>query len=161
MSWHGAGQLLLSGRSFNQGDVARGAELWSNALNEMDEAGKREPDNPAILIPRAAAWFAASRNAPPEMGEPLLKKAIADYEHVYDLQKDYFDRLNIHMKSELLFGLADGWARAGDSAKAHSYFEKLAALGPDSGHKEQAEHYLAGERYEVKGIGCAGCHTGK
>jgi hypothetical protein len=161
MAWHGAGLLLLSGRSFNQGDVARGAELWSNALLEMDEAGKREPDNPAVLIPRAAAWFATSRNAPPDMGQPLLEKALADYGHVYEMQKTYFDTLNIHMRSELLFGLADGWARHGDAVKARAYFEKLAALGPESGHKEQADLYLAGLQYSVKGIGCAGCHTAK
>jgi hypothetical protein len=161
MAWHGAGLLLLSGRSFNQGDVAGGAELWTKAVSEMDDAGKREPDNPAVLIPRAAAWFAASRNAPPDMGQPLLQKALADYEHVYDMQKAYFDTLNIHMRSELLFGLADGWARHGDAAKARMYFEKLAALGPESGHKEQADQYLAGQPYSVKGIGCAGCHTSK
>jgi len=161
MSWHGAGLLTLSGRDFAQGDLAGAVELWERAVAEMDEAGKREPDNPAVLIPRAAAWFAASRTAPPEMGQPLLEKALADYEHVYDMQKAYFDKLNIHMRSELLFGLSDGWAREGDTAKARAWFEKLAALGPESGHHDQALLYLSGEKYSVKGIGCAGCHTAR
>jgi tetratricopeptide (TPR) repeat protein len=160
-AWHGAGLLLLSGRKFQQGDAAAGGQLWTQAINQMDEAGQMEPDNPAVLIPRAAAWFTASRSAPPEMGAPLLKKALADYEHVYDLQKAYFDKLGIHPRSELLFGLADGYARDGNPEKARFYFEKLTALGPQSGHQQQANLYLKGEKYSVPGIGCAGCHTGK
>ena len=113
-----------------------------------------------MLIPRAAAWFAASRAAPPEMAQPVLAKALADYETVYELQKAYFDKLDIHMRSELLFGLADGYSRKGDAGKAREWFTKLQALGPKSGHQEQADLFLNGEKYVVRGIGCAGCHTG-
>ena len=126
----------------------------------MDQAGKLEPDSPFVLIPRAAVWFAASRQAPPDRATPILEKAIADYEHVYELQKAYFDTLSVHMRSELLFGLADGNARDKNPAKAKIYFEKLAAIGPSSGHFEQAQQFLAGDKYVVKGIGCIGCHTG-
>jgi tetratricopeptide (TPR) repeat protein len=160
-SWHGVGNLILAGQKFQQGDTAAGSQLWARANKEMDEAGRMEPDNPGVLIPRASAWLAASRSAPPEMGAPLLTKGLADYEHVYDLQQAYFDRLGIHPRSELLFGLADGFARAGNKEKATLYFTKLAALGPQSGHQQQADLYLKGENYSVTGIGCAGCHTGK
>jgi len=160
-SWHGVGLLVMSGQKFQQGDNAGGAELWARAIKEMDEAGQMEPDNPAVLIPRAAAWFSASRTTPPEMGAPLLKKALADYEHVYQLQAAIFDRLGTHPRSELLFGLADGYARDGNPEKARVYFTKLAAIGPQSGHQQQADLYLKGEKYTVTGVGCAGCHTGK
>ena len=103
---------------------------------------------------------AASRNRLPN-GAPILKKAFADYEHVYQLQPAIFDRLGTHPRSELLFGLADGYARDGNAEKARLYFTKLAALGPQSGHQQQADLYLKGEKYTVTGIGCAGCHTGK
>ena len=160
LAWHGAGLLFLSGPKFAQGDFANGMQMWTKANEEMTKAGEQEPRNPAVLIPRAAAWFAASRATPPEMGTPVLAKAIADYQTVYELQKAYFDKLDIHMRSELLFGLADGNARMGDNAKAREWFEKLAALGAKSGHLEQAELFLKGDKYAVKGIGCVGCHTG-
>ncbi len=160
-SWHGVGLLIMSAQKFNHGDAAAGAELWARAIGEMDEAGRMEPDNPAVLIPRAAAWFSASRTTPPEMAAPILKKALADYEHVYQLQAAIFYRLGTHQRSELLFGLADGYARDGNPDKARFYFTKLAAIGPQSGHQQQADLYLKGEKYTVTGVGCAGCHTGK
>ena len=161
MAWHGGGLMVMSGQAFQQGDYTRGGELWEQAVNEMDKAGTLAPDSPAVLIPRAAVWFAASRRAPPDRGMPLLEKAIADYERVYAIQKTYFDTLDIHMRSELLFGLADGYNRDGNPAKAREYFEKLSGLGPASGHFEQATQFLNGGKYEVRGIGCAGCHAGK
>jgi hypothetical protein len=161
LSWHGSGLLAQAGAKFGRGDYQAGGELWGKAVAEMDEAGKRQPDNPAVLIPSAAAMFAASRFSPPQMGKPILQKALADYEHVFDLQKGFFDRLSGHMRGELLFGLADGYSRDGNAEKARFYFEKLAAVGAESGHLEQAQLYLKGEKYTVNGIGCVGCHVGK
>jgi tetratricopeptide (TPR) repeat protein len=161
MSWHGSGLLAMAGTKFAEGDVAGGMQLWAKAAQEMDKAGEMAPRNIGVLIPRAASWFVASRQAPPQLAEPILAKALADYETVYEIQKTYFDRLDVHMRSELLFGMADGYARQGNSAKARERFEQLAALGPKSGHLAQAELFLKGEKYTVKGIGCAGCHAGE
>lgn len=161
LSWHGSGLLLMSGQKFQAGDYKAGAELWGRANAAMEKAGNMAPDNVGVLIPRAASWFAASRNMPKEQQQPIIEKALADYEHVYLLQKDIFDGLHIHNKSELLFGMADGYARLGNTAKAKEYFEKLAALGPKSGHLAQANGYLESGKYTVTGAGCAGCHTGK
>lgn len=75
-SWHGTGLLVLSGQKFQQGDAAAGGELWARAIREMDEAGRMEPDNPAVLIPRAAAWFAASRTTPPKWAARSSKRLL-------------------------------------------------------------------------------------
>ena len=160
LAWHGSGLSLLAGRKFQAGDYEAGGGMWARGNAEMERAGKMAPDAIGVLIPRAAAWFAASRGMPKEQGTPLLKKAIADYEHVYELQKDIFDGLNIHNKSELLFGMADGYARLENAEKARLYFEKLAALGAGSGHLQQARSYLDSGKYTVTGVGCAGCHVG-
>jgi hypothetical protein len=161
LAWHGGGLLLQAGSKFQQGDMPGGGQLWGRGNAEMEQAGMMAPDDPAVLIPRASVWFASSRQTPPQMAKPILAKAVADYEHVYELQKGYFETLSTHMRSELLFGMADGNARSGNGDKAKVFFEKLAVIGPESGHLEQAKLYLAGEKYQVKGAGCYGCHTGK
>jgi hypothetical protein len=161
LAWHGSGVFFLAGLKFQQGDVPGGMELWTKGMAEMEKAGVMAPDSPGVLIPRASAWFAASRATPPDVAKPILAKALADYEHVYELQKARFDTMGIHPRSELLFGLADGYFRSGDAAKARVYFEKLAALGAESGHLEQAKLFLAGDKYTVRGTGCVGCHVAK
>jgi hypothetical protein len=161
LAWHGGGLMVQSGDRFRAGDSAGAGELWARGMGEMEKAGQLAPKNPAVLIPRAAIWFGVSRQAPPDRARPLLEKAIADYEVVYRIQRGYFDTLNNHMKSQLLFGLADGYNRAGNPQKAKFYFEKLAALGKGVDHADQARQYLAGETYTVSGPGCGGCHEAK
>jgi hypothetical protein len=161
LAWHGGGLMVESGQRFGAGDAAAAGELWARGLGEMEKAGQLAPKNPAVLIPRAAIWFAVSRQAPPDRERPLLEKAIADYELVYRIQESYFDTLSNHMKSQLLFGLADGYNRAGNPEKAKSYFEKLATLGSGVDHVDQARQYLAGGKYAASGPGCCGCHDSK
>lgn len=161
LAWHGGGLMVLSGDKFREGDPATAGELWARGVEEMNQAGDLAPKNPAVLIPRAAIWMGVSRQAPPDRARPLLVKAVADYEAVYRIQEPYFDKLSPHMKSQLLFGLADGYNRIGNQEKARFYFEKLALLGGGTDHVDQAKAYLAGEKYTVNGPGCNGCHTSK
>ena len=161
LAWHGAGLLYLAGQKLSAGDYGAGGQLWDKGMKEMDAAGRIAPDNLSVLVPRAAAWFAASRGVPAGQSKPILERAVADYQHIYDMQRAYFDTLGNHRRSELLFGLADGNARLGNTDLAHTYFEKLAAVGPEGGHFAQANDYLKTGIYEVHGIGCVGCHAGK
>jgi tetratricopeptide (TPR) repeat protein len=160
MAWHGGALMMRAGLKFEAGDAAAGADLWARGLAEMNKAGMLEPDNPAILVPRASIWMVATRTAPPAVGAQLLGRAVSDYERVFEMRKPVFDGEGIHKKSELLFGLADGYMRMGNQEKARFYFEKTAALGPAGGHFDQATKYLKGEKYTIQGVGCVGCHSG-
>ena len=117
--WRGSGWMVKSGIAFQGGDVQKAMELWKRGLDEMDRAVTLAPDNVGVRIPRGATLFEVSRQAPPEQGAPLLKIALDDYAHALELQEHsgYFPRLSSHAKGELLFGLAEGWARAGDQQR--------------------------------------------
>src|SRR5436190_23402396 len=84
--WHGAGLLVQSGQAFQKGDMATGGQLWQRGLAEMNEAAALAPDNPGVLIPRAATLFEATRNMPPAAARPLLESAVANYERVLTVQ---------------------------------------------------------------------------
>ena len=43
------------------------------------------------------------------MGKELLRTGLEDYETVFRLQKEYFDKLSGHAKGELLFGRPIRW----------------------------------------------------
>jgi hypothetical protein len=93
------------------------------------------------------------------MAIPLVETGVRDYEHVLELQKSYFHTLGDHPKGELLFGLADGYARLGNQAKARTYFERLVADAPGSGQAPRGRAWLeTGRVPDAKGLGCFGCH---
>jgi tetratricopeptide (TPR) repeat protein len=157
--WHGSGLFFQAGQALRQGDMAKGGPLWERGLAEMHAAVALAPDSLAVIIPRGAVLLQAARFVPPAMAKPLLETGVADYERVLDLQKAYFTTLGDHPKGELLFGLADGYARLGDTVKARAYFERLVADAPTSGQTPRGRAWLeTGVVPEAAGLGCFGCH---
>jgi hypothetical protein len=157
--WHGSGLFFQAGQAFQQGDMARGGPLWERGLAEMSEAVSLAPDSLAVVIPRGAVLLQASRVVPPAMAEPLLRTGVSDFEHVLELQQSYFQTLGDHPKGELLFGLADGYARLGDKLKARAFFERLIAEAPSSGQAPRGKAWLeTGTVPPAPGLGCFGCH---
>lgn len=157
--WHGSGLFFQAGQAFQSGDMAKGGPMWERGLAEMNEAVALAPNSLAVVIPRGAVLLQAARVAPAPMAQPLLRTGVGDFEHVLELQQAYFNTLGDHPKGELLFGLADGYARLGDKGKARAYFERLTAEAPTSGHAPRGRAWLeTGVVPPAAGLGCFGCH---
>jgi hypothetical protein len=137
-------------------------DLYKRGLDEMANAVALAPDSVGVLIPRGASLLTASQYLPDGAdAKQLLQTGLADYEKAYNLQKGYLDKMNGHARGELLFGLAEGYERLGDQARAREYFQKLAAVDdPENGHLRQAKAYLGSNKLEGP-RSCVGCHVGK
>ena len=76
------------------------------------------------------------------------------------------DGIEVHLNEPLdvcqirtLFGLAEGWSRAGDADKARRYFDRLIAEAPASGQTAKAREWMAtGIVPKASGATCVGCH---
>jgi tetratricopeptide (TPR) repeat protein len=157
--WHGSGLFFQAGQAFAAGNPQRGGELFSRGLEEMNRAVALEPDNVGVLIPQAAVLLVATRNMPGEAAKPLLEQAVGNYEKVLAIQAPYFSTLGDHPKGELLFGLAEGYARLGKPEVARHYFEQLIRDAPGSGQAPKARTWLeTGTVPKAQGLGCVGCH---
>jgi hypothetical protein len=157
--WHGSGLFFQAGQAFAAGDMARGGELSGRGLAEMNRAVSLEPDNVGVLIPQGAMLLIGSRNIPGDAGRMLLEQAVGDYEKVLAIQAPYFSTLGDHPKGELLFGLAEGYARLGRPEVARRYFEQLIRDAPGSGQAPRARTWLeTGVVPKGEGLGCVGCH---
>ncbi len=156
--WHGSGTLAMGGMAFQKGDFQKGGELWGKGLAEMNRAVTLAPDDIGVRVPRGATLFEAARQMPdPRQAEGLLRIAVSDYEHALSLQQTTFARLSDHAKGELLFGLADGWARLGDKDKATQYFTRLTGDAATSARVSYAKAWLEGTPPPSAGQ-CVGCH---
>jgi hypothetical protein len=159
MVWHGTGLMVQARSAFGAGDQKRGSELWARGLAETDKAVLLAPNDVGVLVPRAAVVLQATRTMPENIARPLIVSAVSNYERVLDIQKDTFQSLGDHPKGELLFGLAEGYARLGDLAAARRYFERLVTDAPQSGQAPRARTWLeSGTLPAAGGLGCVGCH---
>lgn len=158
MVWHGGGLILRAGVAFRAGKQDDGMKLWTDGMAEMDRAVALAPDNVGTRIPRGAVLLAASPFVPEPERTRLLDKGLSDYERVLQLQSDHFDKLSRHARTQLLFGLADGWNRRGDQAKARSYYQRVRDLAGGSAYGARANAYLAGDTKPAP-MACGGCHA--
>ena len=158
MVWHGGGLILRAGAAFRAGKKDEGMALWIEGMAEMDRAVALAPDSIGTRIPRGAVLLSASPFVPEPERSRLLDKGLGDYERVLALQSATFDTLSRHARTQLLFGLADGWSRRGDQAKARGYFERVRDIAGGNAYGKRAAAYLAGDTNPAP-IACGGCHA--
>jgi hypothetical protein len=159
MVWHGSGLLFEAGQAFQSGDQQKGMEVWTRGLKEMQTAIDLAPDNVGVRIPRGAVLLAMSHFVPEQLSKPLIEQGLSDYQRTYELQKSYFDTLGTHPRGELLFGLAEGYGRAGDQANAQKFFELIRASLPNTAYAKRADQWI--QTKSVSETGCIGCHVAK
>jgi tetratricopeptide (TPR) repeat protein len=156
--WHGSGVLSMGGVAFERGDFKTGGELWGKGLEEMSRAVALAPDNVGVRVPRGATLLEAARRVQnPTQAQGLLRLAVDDYEHALTVQQATLASRSDHAKGELLFGLADGWARLGDKERARMYFTRLTTDAASSGRVPYAKAWLDGTPPAEVGR-CTGCH---
>jgi tetratricopeptide (TPR) repeat protein len=161
--WHGAGVMFLAGREFREGRGESGMKMFNQGLQQMDEAVALEPNRIGVRIPRGAVLLTTSRFMGPAnpMTEALIKRGLSDYEKAYELQKSKIETMSDHAKGELLFGIAEGASRAGDTAKAETFFNEILRLMPDTPYSKRADIWLKERKLAPNQTGCIGCHVAK
>jgi len=157
--WLGAAVLVRAGQAFQKGDMAAGGPLFDRGIKEMNDALALAPNNPGVPSPRGAVLLQATQNMPPQMAKPLLQSAVDNYERALEIQAPTFAALGDHAKGELLFGLAEGYSRLGDTDTARRYFERVIADAPTSGQTPKARAWIeTGSIPKTSGFSCVGCH---
>jgi hypothetical protein len=160
--WHGSGLLFEAQQAFAAGNQQKGVGIWTRGLGEMQTAVDLAPDNVGVRIPRGAVLLTSTRFIPnPEIANPLLETGLSDFEHVYQIQKPKLSQLGTHPLGELLFGLAEGYSRAGNEAKAREYFEMIAKELPNTGYAKRAATWMETKSLPASQTGCIGCHVSK
>lgn len=160
MVWHGAGIIGQSGALFRKGDQAHGIELYMKGLAEMDAAVALEPDNVGVRIPRGAVLLAMAPFVPEPEKTKLLERGISDYEKTYQLQKDYFPKLTLHAREQLLYGLTNGYANLGKAEEAKTYFERMQTEAAGSELLARAASRAKGEAVDGDAP-CEQCHRAR
>jgi len=160
--WHGSGLVFQAGQMFRAGDYINGKQVIVRGFREMDDAVALAPESLDTLIPRGASLLGyAAHSGDPERAKPRLEQGLADYEKVLAIQKQRWSALPAHSRGELLSGLAEGWMRAGNAAKARSYAQHIVDEMPNSRYATRAKEFLDAPNPPAQlDWPCLGCHTG-
>ncbi|HUA20458.1 MAG TPA: hypothetical protein VMB25_17040 [Bryobacteraceae bacterium] len=160
--WHGTGLITESREAFEKGDQQKGGALWEQGLKEMDQAAEIAPDRLGVRIVRGAVLLTASHYLGNlDVERPLIEKGISDYEKAYSVQGPDLSQLGTHKSGELMIGLADGYSRLGDHAKAQEWFERIQKELPGTPYAKSAATWLETGSLPPAQAGCLTCHSSK
>ncbi|MBL8212952.1 MAG: hypothetical protein JNK87_19710 [Bryobacterales bacterium] len=160
--WHGSGLYFQAGMAFQQGDSAKGMQLYGQAMAQMDKAVQLAPDSIGVRIPRGAGLLAGTAFQPmDDRVRSEVKRAVDDYQHTFDMQKDRLDKLSEHSLGQLLLGLGDAYSRLGDKENAKVYFAMLEAKLPGTEYDKRAKAWKANGKLTTAEQRCFGCHVAK
>jgi tetratricopeptide (TPR) repeat protein len=161
--WHGAGVYFRAGQHFMKSEPDKGMPLAARGIEEMDRAVALAPDDVGVRIPRGSVLAAAARTMPDSpYRRQLFERVLADYLHIYEMQKDGLGTLGVHPRGELLFTIADAYSRTGQPEKAAEFFGKLAAVNPDTLYAKRAHKWSQSRQpLPLNETGCIGCHGGQ
>lgn len=158
MVWRGAARLFLAGQAFRQQKQDEGVRLWTAGMQDVDRAVELAPKQVGVRIPRGAVLISAARNVPENMKKPLLEKVRADYEAIYNLQKDHLDKLGTHPRGELHMGLAEVYRRLQETDKSREQLETVVKVLPETKYAERATAWLQAKPDADLAHNCIGCH---
>lgn len=160
--WHGSGLYYQAGKAFQSGDNAKGMEFYTQAFAEMDRAVKLAPKEAGVRIPRGAILLAATAYQPmSERVKAELRRAVDDYQTVYNDQQPILNTLSQHSLGQLLLGLGDGHSRLGNAEQARVYFEMLEEKLPGTEYAKRAASWRQTGKLTTEQQRCIGCHVGK
>lgn len=160
MVWMGGGLFFASGELFQKGEMQAAMGMMEKGTGMMDRAVELEPKSVGVRIPRGSTYLAASKGMPAAMGEPLLKKGVADYEVCWEMRKGDLSGFSQHSLGELLQGIAEGNGRLGNKEKAKEYFAMIQQKLPGTAYAKKAEKWMAEGKLSAQDTNCMGCHMG-
>jgi hypothetical protein len=157
MVWHGGATIARSVNAFRTGDRATGMALYTRGLGEMDRAVELAPGDVGVRIPRGAVVLSMAPYVPEPEKSRLWQRGVADYEVALAAQAPRFSTLTQHAREQLLYGLLDGYAGLGDTAKAQAYYQRMTVDAAGSQLLARAKTRAAGQ--PVTGATpCQECH---
>jgi hypothetical protein len=162
MLLRGVGRARRSGEAVERKDFAAVADLWQQALADLDRARALAPDNERIIGGRAAFLASVSRQMPESAPRPFLPSVITDFEKVLrQWEAGGFADKSVHQRGELLTGLAEALARTGSTDRAQQYFGRITRELPGTPYADRALQWLDGrpESKDPKFFTCVGCHV--
>lgn len=164
LAWRGGGKLYLAVRAHEAGDVEKFRQLYAEARKDFDQgtaslaAGAQAPE--AYYAIRGGTFTLFADRVPEALRRDAWTDARDSYRALHDKQKPYFDKLPVHMRGEVLSGLAQASQRLGEPAERWNALvnEMITAL-PDSPYAARGKRWI--EKPELAGrtsLVCQTCH---
>ena len=160
MAWMAGGKLYRAARAFREGKTADGDTLIREATALMDQATAAAPENIGVHAVLGGSIVQIGNKLPEQYYAALMERGRTHFAKLYSVQSPAIPQLPLHIKGELLGGMAETEFRAGDRTRATELLNQIIKEMPDTTYAKNAASWLASPEKVTRDtkLVCHSCH---
>jgi len=160
LAWKGGTQLYRAVLAREAGNTEEFERFYKATLDLFTEAKQLAPKHPAVAAIVGGSYVLFGDRLPDEYRTVAWTESYDSYQILWQMQGGAIDRLPVHIRGELLAGLAQSADRTGRKAERDEYLDKIIEVLPDTGYERVAKQWKADPQAAANGnISCKSCHA--
>ena len=159
-AWMAGIKLHRAGLAFSEQKTADGEALVNEAIALMDAAVAKAPNDFGATATTGGSIVTLANKLPEKYYDDLMRRARAQYAKLYAAQSPALAQLPLHLKGELLAGVAETEFRVGDKERAKVVLQQIITELPDTAYAKSAAMWLASPEKVTRDtkLVCQSCH---
>jgi tetratricopeptide (TPR) repeat protein len=142
MAMKAAGLSALAIRDLDKGDTAAFSRQYDEAIRLLDAAYKLDAKNIGVNAVYGGVTLYHYGTLPEQRRAHALQMARRSYNFLYAAQEKALENLPLHLKGELLAGVAETELRSGNVSQAQVYLKRMIGTLPDTAYARRAQQWL-------------------
>lgn len=161
LAWKGGAALYRAVRANEGKHPDEFQRYYRQALDLFAEAQKTTTGNDGVAAIVGGSLLLFADRLPNEFRAAAWSAAYQNYQALYKLQAPFVDKLPVHLRGEVLTGLAQSAQRTGRSDEAAQLLDRIIAVLHDTPYEPLAKKWKANpESAAGTNLACMNCHEG-
>ncbi len=159
LAWKAGASVYRAIRAHELKQPAEFQRHYADALELYRQANAPGPTF-GVAVLQAATYSIMADRLPEAQRAPAWNESYVGYRVVYRDQEKILDKLPLHIKGELLAGLAMSAQRVGKDGEAAEWIERILTSMPNTAYAARAMTWKnKPELARSTGLTCQGCHN--
>ena len=159
LAWQASTVLYRATRTHESGRADEYREQYQLSLSLFDEANRLDGESVGVVAVTGGSFATLADRLPKVDQADGWSRAYNAYQKLWGLQAPAVDNLPLHIRGELLGGLAQSAQRTGRPQEASQFLEKIQTLLPDTPYSNVAQQWKESPgSAATTSIACRTCH---
>jgi hypothetical protein len=160
LAWKAGATLYRAVRALEANRTEEFEEKYRQATDLLAQAKKLGPEDLGVTAATAGVYAMLADRLPEKLRGPAWATAYDSYQALWKKQARDVEKLPIHLRGELLGGLAQSAQRTGRTREFAEYLDKILAAAPDSAYARAAQGWKENpEAAKGPALTCLSCHA--
>jgi hypothetical protein len=158
--WKAGATLYRGLRALEAKRTKEFEEKYGQAIDLLEQAKKLGRRDPGVAAATAGIYAMMADQLPEKMQRAAWTTAYDSYQALWKTQARFVDKLPVHLRGELLGGLAQSAQRTGHTEELAEYLDKIVAELPGTPYERVAKQWKENPKAATdKRLTCLTCHA--